>query len=176
MTKQSRILTFSENTINENTAGSAGGGISIAGDGGKISFNNNTISNNSAAVSGGGAICTNSGTTPMVLNFIGDTVIDNKSGSEGGGLRLSGGSGELNAVIQDADISGNIADNVGGGVWAAGTNSSLTVNGTTSIYGNETINGNGGGIYSNIPAGTLNLCESAKVNRNSAVGGGWINK
>ena len=35
-------------------------------------------------------------------------------------LRLSGGSGELNAVIQDADISGNIADNVGGGVWAAG--------------------------------------------------------
>lgn len=169
-------LTFSENTINENTAGSAGGGISIAGDGGKISFNNNTISNNSAAVSGGGAICTNSGTTPMVLNFIGDTVIDNKSGSEGGGLRLSGGSGELNAVIQDADISGNIADNVGGGVWAAGTNSSLTVNGTTSIYGNETINGNGGGIYFNIPAGTLNLCESAKVNRNSAVGGnGLIN-
>ena len=102
-------LTFSENTINENTAGSAGGGISIAGDGGKISFDNNTISNNSAAGSGGGAICTNSGTTPMVLNFIEDTVIDNKSGNEGGGLRLSGGSGELNAVIQDADISGNIA-------------------------------------------------------------------
>lgn len=172
--KAAADLTFSGNTINENTAGSAGGGISAAGAGGAISFNGNTISGNIAAGNGGGAVCTNSGTSSLSLRFIGDMIIDNKSGNEGGGLRISGGSGGLNAVIQDADISGNISSDVGGGVWAAGTNTNLSVMGTTSIYGNATVNGNGGGVYFNTPTGMLNLRENAKVNQNSADGGSGI--
>lgn len=166
------------NTIKANTAATNGGGLLLSSAGAaELIFQGNTISQNAGGNSGGGIYFANlSDTASSRLEIKGDTVTDNTAGAEGGGIRLTASYGLLQASMTDCTLSGNIAQNSnGGGIWAGGAGSNLTLRESTLVTENASEGRNGGGIYFNSAAGTLVLTDQVKVIANqAAVRGGGI--
>ena len=157
-------LTLDKVVVTGNTATVAtdGGGIYNQG---ALTITNSTISNNTEAIGGFGAGIESAGAAATVM-MINCTVSGNTGGSEGGGIRNSGGT----FTIINSTISGNSvnfgavpadATGQGGGIY---NNATLIVTNST-ISGNNA-NADGGGIF-NTATGTATL-TSVTVTGNSA--------
>lgn len=160
-------------SIIQNQSSDNGGGLFIGNDDpGNLSIHQSVISENNSGGSGGGMYYANTGISQSTGMTITETMISNNSAvREGGGLRISSGSGLLTTVITDSSVSFNTAqDNSGGGIWSGGNNATLSLYGNTVISDNQTIAGNGGGIYFNSTFGKLNLYDDVKVINNHADG------
>lgn len=160
-------------SIIQNQSSDNGGGLFIGNDDpGNLTIHQSVISENNSGGSGGGMYYANTGISQSTGMTITETMISNNSAvREGGGLRISSGSGLLTTVITDSSVSSNIAqDNSGGGIWNGGNNAALALHGDTVISDNQTIAGNGGGIYFNSTFGKLNLYDDVKVINNHADG------
>lgn len=160
-------------SIIQNQSSDNGGGLFIGNDDpGNLSIHQSVISENNSGGSGGGMYYANTGISQSTGMTITETMISNNSAvREGGGLRISSGSGLLTTAITDSSVSSNIAqDNSGGGIWNGGNNAALSLHGDTVISDNQTVAGNGGGIYFNSTFGKLNLYDDVKVINNHADG------
>lgn len=109
------------------------------------------VHNNVAPVgAGGGGIISEAGSL-IVRN---SAITDNQR-SFGGGLSISAGS----ASILNSTIAGNKAKELGGGIYASGADTTVTLSSST-VYGNignsdDTGAGNAGGLYNNATGGFL---------------------
>lgn len=116
-----------------------GAGISASGRGGGAYVTRNATvyatlfeRNVAAFDEGGGLVVKNTATISA------STFISNFALGLGGGL--SGG----NVNVWDSDFTANTADAGGGGIRSSGK---LNIGGDARIVGNQTLNGNGGGVY-----------------------------
>lgn len=98
-----------------------GGAISIGGDqpDGSIAEIIGCLISGNSSTRGGGIYVEED---PFVLKIMGTKISGNHSGTEGGGIFVDGGNGDLGADIEVAKstISGNVAANLGGGVFSTG--------------------------------------------------------
>ncbi|MEP6848650.1 MAG: CSLREA domain-containing protein [Acidobacteriota bacterium] len=157
--------------INNNTAGSDGGGIMIPGVGGQLfSMTGGTITGNTATGTGdsadGGGIL--SGNPTNSTTFSGVTISNNiaTAGTAGTGGGVKDVSGVL-TTIDGCTISGNSADS-GGGVATAGGSSQTAVT-NSSLTGNTATTG--GALL--VTAGTLNATLDY-INSNTATTGSGV--
>lgn len=107
------------------------------------------------------------------LNLLNGSIIQNNvSYQEGGGVYLNSASDYSNTLFMtdNARITGCHSRTNGGGIWSGGNNAALALHGDTVISDNQTIAGNGGGIYFNSTFGKLNLYDEVKVINNHADG------
>ncbi|MCZ0861470.1 right-handed parallel beta-helix repeat-containing protein [Methanocorpusculum sp. MG] len=147
-------LTITGGTISGNAAGTYGGGIAVV-NAGTMEMTAGIISGNTArGTNGGGGIClVGTGTSSIEGGKIsGNTAAD----SNGGGIRLMG---SKTLTITNCEISTNVAQKNGGGIY--------TESGTCTLSGNVVISGNtakgigeyfsagGGGVY--IKSGTFSM-------------------
>jgi len=179
-------LTITYNTIHNNTASWAGGGI-FCSDNPNTVIAHNTIANNSARYSAGGEFAGNR--LSIIANLITGnyadvngggfavryastvTITDNMilgntaAGYDAGGLGF--GSGQF--FVSRNIISGNSAGRDGGGIWC-GTSDSTTIISDNTITDNSA-GRSGGGIYCENISPTI---ENNTIDDNSAGNGGGI--
>ncbi|MBR5911352.1 MAG: hypothetical protein IKZ55_05155 [Bacteroidales bacterium] len=141
--------------INNNSAGSHGGGIYANID---LALPAMTISDNTASRCGGG-IFVSYGKT---FSATGTTFINNVATENGGAIYTEGGGTLTNCTVGTEDNS-NSADK-GGGVWSGGT---LIVSGGTYAYNTAT---NGGAFYLSSCMATFN--GGSYSNNTASEGGG----
>ncbi len=149
-------LTITGGTIQGNTAG-FGAGV-VAGNG--LNVSGATITGNSAREVGGGIDLPAGGS----LNLTSSTLAQNTAASEGGGLYL----GYATATVTGGSITGNTAGS-GGGLYSAGTGSSLTITGT-SFSGNSAVSG--GAIQS--MTGPVTIAAASLANNTASNTGGAL--
>lgn len=160
-------------SIVQNQSAGNGGGLFIGNDDpGNLTIHQSVISENHSGGSGGGIYYANTSSSQSTGITVTETMISNNTAvREGGGLRLSSGSGLLTTAITDSSVSFNVVqDNSGGGIWNGGNNAALSLHGDTVISENQTIAGNGGGIYFNSALGNLHLYDNVKIINNHADG------
>ena len=125
-------------TISNNTAGSAGGGLSMGdlsgSEDGSLTIVDSIISGNQAPL--GGGISSRVGSNATIEN----TVIENNVASSGGGVFVASGADDSGMNLIDSTIRNNRAYD-GGGIYA---DNDLRIKNST-ISGNNA-NGDGGGI------------------------------
>ena len=141
-------VTFINNNTLSTTTTSSGGALNIFGDSPVVVITNSSFMNNAATYSNGGAIF-------YRPSFGGSLQIDNSffSGNysrNGGAISLEPSTSASTVLIQHSVISGNIADEAGGGLSLSPGSSSTTPMALTEleIYGNNA-GTSGGGIYAN---------------------------
>lgn len=148
-------------TISDNTAGSAGGGVSmgdLSSDMGSLSIVDSTISGNTAR--SGAGITSRRAESATIEN----TVIENNIADFGGGVSVASGT-DVDAVeINNSIIRNNTAYGDGGGIYA---DNDLTVRNST-ISGNRA-NSDGGGIKSRYAGVAI---YDSVIDSNSAGGNG----
>ncbi|MDJ0757349.1 MAG: choice-of-anchor Q domain-containing protein [Ardenticatenaceae bacterium] len=159
----SATVTIANTTINGNGA-NEGGGITISRPGSTVDISNTTVTGNSAS-SGNGA-----GVNLLAdgnLNLSTSTISGNNASASGGGIRVSG-----TAVVSDSLIHNNAA-NYGGGLFATGSSSSVTVRNTT-ISGNNNTNAAFGsaGVYASQNASIELVNATITGNTTAGVGEG----
>nr|MDJ0519800.1 DUF4347 domain-containing protein [Trichodesmium sp. MO_231.B1] len=158
-------VTISDVTISNGSAAN-GGGI-YADSGTTVTINNSTISGNYATSNGGGIYTTNN--TTVTLNN--STISGNSATSNGGGIYSEG-----SITLDNSTISGNTAYR-GAGVFNH-LYGYLAVTNYSTITGNVTTGGNGGGITnlggSDNPS-TVTINNSTISNNQGADGGGIYN-
>lgn len=162
---------ITESSITDNQAGKEGGGLVVANSGtGTLSFIQASVLNNTAAGSGGGIYYANTGSGVLTTFILSNSDFSgNTAGYEGGGMRLTSGSGSLITSLTDCTVNANTArDNSGGGIWNGGADNVLTLDGTSSVTQNSTGTGNGGGIYFNSENGSIYLSDNTQVSYNLA--------
>lgn len=154
-------LTITNCNIDNNTAGTDGGGILVAGGtvnmtggtltGNKLSDNPESLSRN--IQSGAGVYLANCNAT-----FTGVTISDSKTKAYGSGIYVVGNSAD--AAFINCMITGNEAtDNFAGGICVA--QGKVTLKGTTKVSGNIA-NQSGQGVY--VAAGaTFNIQDTVKI-------------
>lgn len=164
----SGTLTISSTTMESNTATGDAGALFI--NNGSVTLTDCTISGNSSNGDGGGFRCGEESPSATInVTFTDCKIIGNTSGNNGGGgiirsnvnatfksckiedntTKWNGGGlilfGNPTAMLEDCTISGNTANNPngngGGGIRTDSTGPTLTLTGTTSIYGNITPSG-----------------------------------
>jgi hypothetical protein len=151
---ENTTLTIDRATISTNNA-EVGGGVYASDT--TLIIDRATISTNTAW-EGGGGVYFKSDDGTFTMN--GGTISDN----EGGGVYFESEDGTF-TMSGDAAISGNKADEYGGGgVWCLGT---FAMSGNAVISGNET-NGNGGGVY--VDDGTFTMSGNAVISGNQTTG------
>ena len=145
------VLTIKNSTISNNYAFYIGGGVASFGD---LTIDHSTVSGNQTTRHGGEVYnytAAGGGITQYGHNLlVTDSTIDgNTATGNGGGIFVTGAQ---TAVIRNSTISKNRAntyysytDNFGGGGIASRSGTPLDIANTT-ISGNSTGNGNGGGI------------------------------
>jgi hypothetical protein len=130
-----------------------------------------TVNNISVHRNGGGGIVLYNGASPVLENL---TVINNSTGSNGGGLNIVGSSGLVTApVLNNVRITGNNATSGGGGIYISNYGQPTLTN--VQITGNKA--GSGGGIYiSNTNARPMLTNVTLAGNYASNNGGGiyWL--
>ena len=146
-------LVISKCTISGNrvTGAPGGGGQVVEGGGGLL-------------ISGAG------GTTPANVQITGSRIADNTCNGEGGGIFASNG---LSLTLSACTVSGNFADEGGGGIFAVGTGAGkvdLAVTGSL-VSGNH---GNGGGGIDASGSGALTVTASKITGNASEDSGGGI--
>ncbi len=140
------LATFSGNESAQND----GGAIFSASD--PVTILDSTFSNNRSNYGDGGAI------DGVNISISGSKIIDNYASS------LAGGVFAITATITNSTISGNIAGDNGGGLYAAGDVSLIS----TTLEHNSAYAG--GGIFS--ISGTLTLSDSFLSTNEAFIGGG----
>jgi len=160
-------LTLVGCTIVSNNATDDGGGLYLTRDSTAVcTIRGCTISGNSTDYSGGG-IAMDDGDVLIENNTV---IADNEalaSNRDGGGLYVSAGA---TLTVRDSRISGNKAQDKGGGVYLMTGDYTLD---TCRIYGNQS--GDGGGIAIadlNDPAATGTIASCVLSNNTAGSGGG----
>ncbi|MEP7075409.1 MAG: CSLREA domain-containing protein [Acidobacteriota bacterium] len=174
--------TFSNNkTLGSGTSDPpTGGGINIFGDKQNVTISSTTISGNQSvaliAATGGGVNLRQSFGGSVIFNN-GTSINNNTSGSDGGGLAITGLSNQIFSMTggtitaNTAQGTGDSAD--GGGVFNAGATGSTTFSGVTISNNVATAGtaGTGGGVKD--ISTVLATIDSCTISGNSAdVGGG----
>jgi hypothetical protein len=164
-------VTLDNDTITGNTA-TEGGGIYSTG---PLSVTNTEITGN-AATTNGGAIGDAGKYSPLHLS---NSVISDNTAVIGGGIDSDASSGTGQEVahsdILNTTISGNHAEDLGGGIHVGGLNT-----GDRLVISHSTISGNdggagsyGGGIdFGGVLYGDFSLIDSTIANNSAYVGGG----
>ena len=157
-----------------NTAEQYGGGIYLGG-GSTLTISDTVKISHNTANNGGGILCNGGSPNPASIS-IGDSVevSNNHAARYGGGIMstISTGVGTAAHVITiaaNANVSGNTAGMLGGGVYLY-RGSSVNVDGG-AICGN-TAGTNGGGIYGS--TATSIVVSDGEITNNSATNGGGI--
>ncbi|MEM9480861.1 MAG: choice-of-anchor Q domain-containing protein [Verrucomicrobiota bacterium] len=136
----SSSLDLLRTNINNNattlSTGRPGGGIFV-GPGGDLSIRNSTVSNNFATSSGGGIHASANSQVTITRS----SIIQNECDLDhGGGLYLSL---QSNITAENMTLSGNVSNNIGGGIYGANISGSIT---HSTIADNRSMT-NGGGIH-----------------------------
>ena len=157
--------------ITYNTASNTGGGVMVNGtaaSAGEFIMHNGSINNNIAVNGGGVSLLGNAATAGATFIMHDGEINHNTATTHGGGVRVI-----TNAVftMNDGEIShnraGTLAAGHGGGIEAV--SGSLIITGGT-IYNNETISAQGGGIRTNLS--TVSIANALIDNNRAAAGGG----
>ncbi len=146
----------------ENSVGNGGGAIYIAAKGALTATGADFVKNN--AVSNGGAIVISSGAS-VIISLTDCTFSGNTAGGDGGALDIRSGS-----VVEMYDTTArNNTAYRGGFIWITSVNSSLTLDGNTTVAGNDgTANGAGDCIQANNAAAVVKIKKSAFVDEDNA--------
>jgi hypothetical protein len=129
-------------TINENSGRSVISNNSALGSGGGVFVQNCTsfsmsqgeISAN-AAIENGGGVAVSSSSDPVRVNITGGSIKDNSSRRSGGGVSVEQSAaidasvilGVLDQGNTNPEISGNVANISGGGIYASGTKANIDI-------------------------------------------------
>ena len=158
--------------VDNNTAGEAGGGIYLGGDGtiaplGQICINGSTVNGNSSgAVDSGGGIWSSSN-APFILNK--SQLSNNHSVGDGGGALIAA---EV-VTITDSCVNGNTSGGDGGGLdvdyFDTGIPGAITI--TRSTFSKNRASGEGGGLSAN-GADVNVICSTFSYNQAGLDGGG----
>lgn len=130
------------------TLSGRGGGVYVTG--GTANIDGGAISGNAAEVRGGGVYVTGYGEKKGEVNVSNGSIQKNTAGlnaslsdvGRGGGVYLEGG----NFTMTGGNITDNIANSCGGGVYLAKGEGNFTLNGENAIISHNTAT-SGGGIY-----------------------------
>ena len=146
----------------KNTGIQDAGGIGIWGDGSKVILNEGVISNNKTQYNHAGGVYvygSNTNTNAPSFTMNGGQITGNVANGQGGGLWDY----YYNSItITGGTIENNSASNSGGGWFHSGTGDKYTLSGGI-IRGNTS--NKGGGIFVN--GGSLNLAGPVKVYNNT---------
>ncbi|HEY7312612.1 MAG TPA: right-handed parallel beta-helix repeat-containing protein [Gemmataceae bacterium] len=146
-------LNVTNSIVRGNTAGMVAGGIGQAGSS-TVTISNSTIEDNTTTGFGGGFGDQNNLGTLIVTNSL---FLNNKAGTNGGGLQEGGPSTQ----ISNSEFKGN----------AAGINGGMPI-GTTGGGDPNPVMGSGGGLF--IDGGALTLTASTIADNTATVNGGGI--
>jgi parallel beta-helix repeat protein len=173
-------LTVSNSVISGNHADDNGGGIYTKYGAGSLTLVNSTVSGNDAtptdASSYAGAIFSKYSDVTIRSS----TIAGNRSGGDGGAIYMSAGGGAGGSLsIENSTITNNASlangpDDEGGGVWLAdfgGGDSHLDIKSST-ITGNRVggTGGEGGGVYTQIPASRISIQNTIVANNSGTKG------
>lgn len=164
--EETSTLTLIDSEISNNTAGEDGGGIQNFGD---MTITNSLIKGNSAVrFSGGIGI-----DAPLKTVSISNTSIVSNTSRDGGGIYNRNAA----TIVSGSIITGNIANDRGGGIFNNRPVAVMTV--TNTIIDNNFARISGGGVHNNLEA-TLTVLNSSiannsvNTNENSIEGGGGL--
>lgn len=143
-------------TLDNNSAGITGGGISVDADrllhdiGGKLTLINSTLSGNTAGDSNGRGLGGGLASIVSEVNIIGTAFTANTAGRDAGGIAIQGG----DVSVDHSTFSGNKTGGNGGGILietGVSLNGQYTTNGATlsiadSAFTGNTADRNGGAI------------------------------
>lgn len=149
-------VTISGGVVGYNTAANLGGGLYL--DGGKFNMNSGSIQNNEA-INGAGSYITNS-----TFNLTGGTFSHNQAEQSGGGFFVGDNS---IVTLSNGEVKNNTAQNGSGFYQTQTTNQTKTeLTGNCIVTENQTINGNGAGVY--IDGGSTFRMIGGKITYNEA--------
>lgn len=155
----------------------------------EVTLINSTVSDNQSdgigGIYGGGGIWMQGSDVYLT----GSHVTGNSSGDYGGGIAYYGGAGvcaaadapcaypDVGLTITNSTIDQNTADARGGGIyaWAQEGDTSVTINGGSTVMSNTVTDGNGGGVYNyakNCNSAMLWTDQTAFVENSAADGRG----
>lgn len=121
--------------IDHNTSGGWGGGIFIQNNGASLTISGNAAITNNRGTEGGGIdSVTDDATAVLTIEMSGGTISGNNGTSDGGGVRLSGGS----FVMSAGEISGNTSGSGKGGGVRVKETSTFQISGSAYIPAGET--------------------------------------
>jgi len=146
-------VTVSDSTIRLNTAGSRGGGIHSQGD--HLVVTNTVITGNNGGTDGGGVYVS----SDSQVEILGSTIAGNETRMDiefvgvGGGIAVTG-----MLLLEDSTVSGNTANNKGGGVSLQANHATIR---NSTISGNTAVGFSGGGI--DVGNATLELIYTTVV-------------
>ena len=156
--------------VSNNTASASGGGVYV--NGGTVGVTSATIASNTAATHGGGIYSSSGAVT------LSSAKINSNTATDGNGGGVYAGS---SVTVTSATLTGNKATNasngMGGGIYATGTNTTVSVDGTSSAKSLLTNNQArlGGGVYAaakSVTVGYATIGNDGARNTASADGGG----
>ena len=146
-------LTMSGGTIENNTAGGAGGAVYAYGrsalnsDRLPITFSGGTITNNTSQSDGGGIYLTGTASwdyynyEPPAIRFTGTVITENYAKSNGGGIFNSTDCRDT-VINPETVITENTSGGSGGGLYVGAQRTNVDVNNGTKLYGNRSMIGN----------------------------------
>jgi CSLREA domain-containing protein len=146
-------VTVSHSTIRLNTAGSQGGGIHAQGD--HLVVANTVITDNDGGNDGGGVYVS----FDSQVEILGSTIAGNQTrmdlefAGDGGGIAVAG-----MLLLEDSTVSGNTANNKGGGVSLQANHATIR---NSTISGNTAVGFSGGGL--DVGNATLELIYTTVV-------------
>jgi predicted outer membrane repeat protein len=133
------LLTLTNSTISNNSAGADGGGVNLYS---SAVIRNTTISGNTAQSAGGGLVAylDNPGTTLLIENSTISGNTKTTASRAGGGMRISTDNPGNSVTIRDSTIVNNTSSTTGGGISAYQPYLNLTITNTV-IAGNSAASG-----------------------------------
>ncbi len=160
--RNSGVLSLVNSQVISNTSGKNGGGI-MNNVGATLSLDNVTVAENQANDDGGGIQNVDYANTLTIQNSV---IRDNTT------TQFSGGIGTLSPTnISSSTISGNFANNNGGGIFVRSDILTIT---DSEIINNDT-NGDGGGIYADSGGTGLSTGTGAIMVSNTTLSGNSTN-
>jgi hypothetical protein len=152
---ESAILDVVNSYVENNEAGTDGGGILLAGDSlGSLSVRCTRVGDNRAIAGDGGGIflTADSGTANIVESFIDGNRAEGESSGNGGGIFVGSA-----ITIDKSSVSRNSAVRGGGGIFIHDAAADLEIHmENTTVAANTVSNGNGGGLQiTGYAAGTV---------------------
>ena len=156
--------------VSNNTASASGGGVYV--NGGTVGVTSATIGSNTAATHGGGIYSASGAVTLSSATLSSNTA----TGGNGGGVYAAN-----SVTVTSSTLTGNIATNgtngMGGGIYATGNSTTVSISGTSSAKSLLTSNQArlGGGVYAaaqSVTIGYATIGNSGARNTATADGGG----
>jgi predicted outer membrane repeat protein len=157
------VVTVTHSTFEAN-AGGYGGAIESWG---KLQLERGVLSNNAATKGDGGAIWLVGGNATVLSS----TLRSNTSSATGGGISCYGDALTLRYSTLSGNTSGSAAESHGGGIYST----CLLVVSNSTLNGNHTPNGGGGGVYQAGTAVSANIGAATIADNTALYGGGVYN-